>query len=747
LAPEIVPLSDLWHFFLRSKKLFIRIALIGACLGFCGAIYRGAFYEVQARFSDGGSSTPATGLDLMMRSLLQSSATDTQHDSVAVAAHSHRFLRPFISAMGLQVKVLPESHPWIARVADLLCNLWRAEWALPLSSTEQLRFRDVLYEGNVSLTLYLERIASDRYRLFSTDRTSWLEAEVGEAVQMADCSLTVERLAQDGQTYRLKINPWAATVREWRRSFSLVPHKLIPSIYELRLRYPDGKRGAELLNQLMASYQNYLKQEHEDVTQAQFHYLDQRKEDLYAQMAEAFTAHGRCVADYLGQTGAASAELELKQLGRLYQKLASRQLGIDVYRLPSSADRAGTQQLIERYQLQLDESEVKIRHLQRMLERLLETDLSLSAFGLLLSDPVSQHLSATAGTLIERLRDEKNYSAKEEQRLLEELELQKKLFAEHLSQLVEVEEIKRSVTQENLAGLRQVSLHGLDKEKTILTGKMEELRKEMGPLPEQVALEKQLKFKADASLAVVRAMAQMAESHTVSRHLHSISAKVLDQAIIPRAPARSHLFLFTCLGAVGALCIGATCLGLLAVARGVLPVTREKLLAMGYPFGGAISKNIESLRPIARFIQEQVIGLVAGEGPNYGRGLAELLGRSGRKVLLIEFSGPLEEISVQKTLWYDWIASGGNRAFGTEYLLSKTFLGLLEELRTQYDQILVLIRAPLGASEVQAACTWSEQMVVTVCGETIEQLTPFTSWAYHGSRSRLIFTTCDEKNS
>ncbi len=744
MSLEVIPLSDLWKFFLRSKNLFVRIALIGACVGLCGSIYRGAFYQVQARFSDGSSPTSVAGIDLMVRSLLKSSASDTQHDSVAVAACSHRFLRPFISAMGLQVKVSPDSRSGIMLAADLLCNLWRAEWALPLSSIEQFRFRDVFYEGNVPLILYLEGIASDRYRIFSVDRRSSVEAQLGESVEIADCSLTVERLIQDGQTYRLKINPWSTTVRDWRRAFSVVPHKLIPSIYEFRLRHPDGKRGAELLNRLMASYQNYLKKEHEDVTQAQFHYLDQRKEDLYAQMAEAFTAHGRYVADYLGQTGAVSAELELKQLSRMYQKLATRQLGIDVYRIPSNADRAGTQQLIERYQVQLDESEVKIRHLQRMLERLSERELSLSAFGLLLSDPVSQHLSATAGALIERLRDEKNYSTKEEQRLLEELELQKKLFAEHLSQLIEVEEIKRSVTQENLAGLRQVSLYGLDKEKTILTGKMEELRKEMGPLPEQVALEKQLKFKADASLAVVRAMAQMAESHTVSRHLHSISAKVLDQAIVPRYPARSHLFLFTFLGAIGAVGISGTCLGLLAVARG-LPVTRDKLLAMGYPFGGTISKNIESLRPIALFIQERIIGLVAGNEINYGPGLAELLGRSGRKVLLIEFTGPLEEFSVKKNSWYDSVVSSGNSAFGTEYLLSKKFLELLEELRTQYDQILVLIRAPLGASEAQAACKWSEQMVVTVHDELIEQLTPFTSWAYHGSRSRLIFITCDEK--
>ena len=299
MSLEVVPFSDLWKFFRRSKKLFVRIALIGACLGFCGALYRGAFYEVEARFFDGAPATPAAGLELMALSLLQSSAVETQHNSIAVVASSHHFLRPFISAMGLQVKVLSGSY------LDLLCNLWRAEWALPLSSVGQLRFRDVSYEGSLPLMLYLEGIAPDRYRLFSADRKRCIEARVGEAVQIEGCWLTVE--AQDGQSHRLRINPWATTVREWRRDFSVVPHKLIPSIYEFRLRYPDGKRGAELLNQFMVSYQNYLKREHENVTQAQFEYLDQRKEDLYAQMGEAFAAHGRYLADYLGQTGAASA--------------------------------------------------------------------------------------------------------------------------------------------------------------------------------------------------------------------------------------------------------------------------------------------------------------------------------------------------------------------------------------------------------------------------------------------------------
>ena len=865
---------------------------------------------------------------MIVRSLTAPSA-GAENDSMAISATSHRFLKPFIAANGLQVQVLSQPTSWIARQVEFLNNLWRAERSQPLSTPPDFRFQEVSYEGMTPLLLQLQCISAERFCLFSADRKLWVEAAVGEKVSLPQCSLIVGKVPADlviGRTYSVRIDSWAVAVKEWKKKFSLTPHKLSTSVYDLRYLHPDRERAAELLNQFMASYQRFLRKEYEDVATTQFQYLDERKNDLYTQMADAFTEHAEYVSNCLEQTGIASSEQELRLMGANYQKLLGRLFEIDValaredrgqeafagaeefafvtqirdleqkreellrkrdllglallkaptcsadlctnfeelqtvrqqrgalesflarspslkdLPLPANAplslwahqigeyspespeaadflaslrqhthllalrerslqerslhvsdvaaelegmDLESAQKLVEGYHKQLDESEAKIRHLQHMLESLTETGLSVSAFGSLLSDSVSQHLASVAGKIIEELRDEKNHSAKEEQRLLEELDLQKKLLAEHISQLVQVEEIRQSVVREKLAGLNAVSLEGINQrialldtnleeilakkheallgERELLVHKMGEMRRGMKHLPEQFSLEKQLKLKTEGSLAMVRAMAQTVESHTVARRLHSISAKTLDQAIVPLFPASPYLILFSFTGAAGSTTLTAFALFLIAIAKG-LPMTRERLLSLRCSVAGSLSfscdgtefeiSHLESLRPLALSLHKTVIGILGGKGPNYSYGLAELLGRAGRKVLLLplDFRSPFAPdeppgllqfldgaaLSIQSTPWYDKVSTGGNSSFGAEILQSKKFLELLEELRTQYDQILLFIRAPLVASEALAARSWSEQLVVTVCGESKEQLMPFLA-------ENAMFITCDEE--
>ena len=82
------------------------------------------------------------------------------------------------------------------------------------------------------------------------------------------------------------------------------------------------------------------------------------------------------------------------------------------------------------------------------------------------------------------------------------------------------------------------------------------------------------------------------------------------------------------------------------------PVSRDTLHALGYPYAGFISFNadgpniahlpdsdLESLRKLVLKIDaaphSRLMGLFAGQGPDYAHSLAHLIAQSARKVLLL----------------------------------------------------------------------------------------------------------------
>lgn len=452
------------------------------------------------------------------------------------------------------------------------------------------------------------------------------------------------------------------------------------------------------------------------------------------------------------------------------------------------------------YNSKRDASETVMKYYQQLIDKIEEHEFEISSLSSVLKDPLSQNLIAEANKVAVQLKDEKYHSLKEGERWKEELLFQKKILKEHLGQLYQIEKLGVELSREKMIRLQQVSLGCINREisvlyerisdsfkerktallqeKKIIEQKMEELRHVSADFPEKWRQEKWLDLNTQMGLKMMEVVTRLVEEKTVAEHLHHVESRPLDSATLPLLPNKPGLFMAVIFGALASGFVLFLIFLLRAVISG-FPTTLERLKALKYPTLGQISsscdgplvepatgEDLELLRGISLFIdnvpQAKIIGLIGGKGPDYSYALAENFARISRKSLVIRcdfeskfnasdlpgllqiWNREINELPLRKEKGFDWISAGGFSLHGMEMIQSKFFSEFLESLRSAYDFIFILFRSSLTSAESAAALRLCDKAIVTISGEPIEALAPFTQWACHDGRSRLTYVVSDK---
>lgn len=447
------------------------------------------------------------------------------------------------------------------------------------------------------------------------------------------------------------------------------------------------------------------------------------------------------------------------------------------------------------YNNKLDQSLVAANHFSRLGFEIMDPDFEINSLSAVLSDPLSQKLIMEACEIALKLKDEKHRSEKEKERWNEELTLQKKILKDHLEQLYKVEQFTSDMIQEKIAALLGVRLdcitghlsvlqeglqHSMQDrkniilaDKRILEEKMAELRSQFSHIPSKWRKEKWLDLKTQMGIKMIQTLTELVESKTINSHLHHIESKPLDKASLPPLPIYPYLRIKAFLGAIFAALASFSRAFIRSILSG-FPMSGEKLRAMRYSVLGSISflcdgpitdqpeaTDLDSLRQISLMIDSlprgRAVALIEGKGPDYSHALAGHLSRMSLKSLIVRCDFPVKcsslkaagllqvlkkEVQVaplSKMQGYDYLSSGGYTPYGVEMVRSREFGSFLEQVKKNYDAVLLVFRSSLHAAESKVALSLSDQAFVTVCGEPIEQLTLFADWAYHEGRCRLAF--------
>src|SRR5262249_8043113 len=130
--------------------------------------------------------------------------------------------------------------------------------------------------------------------------------------------------------YPLSIHPMMSVLKGLRSKLRIAPHKLDKNIIHLQFSASNRDQGAAFLNHLMLSYQDYLKQENDEICQMQLDYLNKRQHELTGYYDEALADHAAYLKENLEKNGFVGFTQEITTLSEPKNLYTSKLFDVDL---------------------------------------------------------------------------------------------------------------------------------------------------------------------------------------------------------------------------------------------------------------------------------------------------------------------------------------------------------------------------------------------------------------------------------
>ncbi len=456
------------------------------------------------------------------------------------------------------------------------------------------------------------------------------------------------------------------------------------------------------------------------------------------------------------------------------------------------------------YSRQVVELEGKIRQMLFFIHQMENPDFEITSLSAGLTDPVSSEMIRKASTLVLNLKDQNNQSAREQERIKTELQLQRTFLTMHLQQSVDLMELNKKLLDERIFALQNVSLelinqrvslldknlqdyvqsrlHDLHQQRELMKKHLKSIYDEMAALPKKWMAEKLIDQELSTNRLIVEEIAKLVETKNISHNLEVMQSAPVDVALAPVHPVTPRIFFLGFLGFMFGGVLGSGLAISKTIRRGI-EASLDNLKLMGYHVSGKLipplyekgsqqlrSDNLETLRRLQAYVdtpllaeksQAQFLLLLEGKGPHYAPDIADLFLKRGRRVLTIDLDfkqsqaemtpgllqylqGEIKQPPIQKDEHGDKISAGGASPFVMELMSSAAFQALLEQLKPNYDWILIASRAFPCSAEAEGLAPLFPFIGVTLQSEKIEELNFYYQLVEQGSH-KLSFILASEK--
>ena len=329
---RVFTLFDVKRLYLSQKKKILRASFWGALLAFSFILIRSVpKYQVSATFKEAPKSIEGTGG--LEKLLLSNGSASSQESQTATLIQSNQVLKPLVVRMGTQATV--RKAGLLSRVYKRIRDNILSERGLSLSDVDDFAFQNVVYDGEKTLTYSLRFEDSEHFSIGSGKKTI-ASGSLGSCVRLPEAELTIVKVPKGlkvGTHYSLSIQPWVSAVNAIRSNFRIKCLKQQKSIHELKFFHRDRYFGTELLNALTEEYRRYLKRDHDQVVHEQLSYLQQKQEEICANMSSVFDEYTEYLQTNLSRSGQLGLTQEIggitKECNVLANKISSIDLELD----------------------------------------------------------------------------------------------------------------------------------------------------------------------------------------------------------------------------------------------------------------------------------------------------------------------------------------------------------------------------------------------------------------------------------
>lgn len=780
--------SQIKELFQAVKVALSKIALFVSIFVFLVMILRSwPIFIAEASFKQSQNRSDEL---MQLQSFLQNVAIQRSDSDAITWMRSKKLLGKVVQELGLQMAVSDQSF-FSSFFSKMGRNL-AAECRIFVEDLETFKFGNVISYNEQPLLFYLKLVSSERFEVFNEKKQLLTQGVLGEKVELPALSFTLHKIPSSisfKKFYPLSVAPWDKSIEALQKTLIVKTSKWDKSLICLSYFGNSRHLSAELVNSVMAQFQHYLACEHEEMANAQLAYLEKRESQLSEEFDKALQTHARYLAENLEKNGFMGIEQELQMIAipkesytsklfeldlelKKWQHLESARFGLQSGQAVhleaqfAGIDLERLQTVYAQYSQERDALQSEMDQLNYIQKQISSSNFELSSLSNLLKDPVSVEMVAKASRLSLELHDEQNRMPREQERLKEDLLTQKRFLKDHLAQTTQLFKIKLRQLDEKMAFLQNKAILLIKNEKKLIQDKLSDLYHQMRDFPEKWHLESQLNLKKEMMMKIIEGMTKLTESKVVHHHLFQVESKPLDLATPPLLPKFPGLFFLSLLSGLFASGIYFCIQFLKQMIRG-FPICKEWLHDQQLHFSGKMrpffslfinemkKSDLETVRNCAGFISLNKKRVVPVMGTlHFTKVLAELLSMQRLKTLVVEstFQASKEPTGLLQYLMtengalspiqkngYDYLPSGGYSSFGVELLNSPLFSSMIDQLKKEYDCILIASSAKSNSLEVECLMSHADGVIVLLNQETPHEVKQFIEWEKKRKESALTF--------
>lgn len=317
-----ISFDDLKSLFRRLKGKMRQAALIGG-LAFVGwGLIQQPQYVAEASFKQ-SSGKLEQNYDL--KNFFQTLISKDNESSTVSLMFSHNILRRCIEELGWQARV--ETFKSIHFFDNI-----RTELGISLPNPDLFGFKHVIYRGETQKSFLLRLSSPETYEILNKDEALLCKGVIGEPAAFEDIKLTLDKIPKNlkiNKAYHLSFFPLQSVTSAARSKFSIKPSQLDRSVLCLKYKDRSPERAAAFLNQIMLSYQNYLREENQILADAQLKYLEKRQEELNAKHDKTLQEHVAYLKQSVGDSGFIGLHQEIETLSVPQETYTNKLFDID----------------------------------------------------------------------------------------------------------------------------------------------------------------------------------------------------------------------------------------------------------------------------------------------------------------------------------------------------------------------------------------------------------------------------------
>src|SRR3990167_4650356 len=295
------------------SRVWYKIALFALLFAFfvCGfLLLQDTKYMICSSFKDAPINREGD-LGFMQNLVKQMGNFETNFQGESLMT-SNLLLLNIVQKLGLQASISTED--WKQRIEDKILDTFYAERGIPLKEIDSFIFKDLFYEGETIKTVFLIFTSNYTFELRNTKKGLIKKGKIGEPISFEDVTLTIDQVPKwmkISHSYFLQVIPAIIPITNLKACIKVESSATDRSILKFVLYHRDRGLGKKILNQLMASYKEYLVNENHRMSTAQIDYLEKRREELCEKMNDHFKDHVAYLKECATKNGFMSIASEL----------------------------------------------------------------------------------------------------------------------------------------------------------------------------------------------------------------------------------------------------------------------------------------------------------------------------------------------------------------------------------------------------------------------------------------------------